>query len=63
MEHFDDEIKGRQFDNFQFVHFYEVMSEESENKRADFAKHAMMEIPVQYDFIKKHMKIDGEPAY
>lgn len=57
MEHFDDEILGRKFDNFQFVHFHDVMTSQSENKRAEFAKNAMMEVPKQYAYIKKHMNV------
>lgn len=54
MNEFDDEIPERDFDNFQFVNFYEVMKE-CENEDAEFAKHAMMEIPEQYEYIKKNL--------
>jgi len=54
MEDFDDNIPERQFDNFQFVDFYKVM-QQCENEEAEFAKHALMEIPEQYAYIKKYI--------
>ena len=57
MEHFDDEIEGRKFDNFQFVHFHGVATGNFENMGAEFARRAMMEIPVQHEYIRKHMGV------
>ncbi|XP_057419129.1 E3 ubiquitin-protein ligase RGLG3 isoform X2 [Lotus japonicus] len=50
MKNFDDNITGRLFDNFQFVNFTKIMSENTEasNKEAEFALAALMEIPFQY---------------
>jgi len=54
MEEFDDEIPQRNFDNFQFVNFYKTMCQ-CENQEVEFAKNALMEIPDQYNYIKKHL--------
>ena len=54
MEEFDDEIPKRKFDNFQFVNYYKTLKE-SENSEYEFAKSALMEIPDQYNYIKKHI--------
>ena len=54
MQEFDDEIPERSFDNFQFVNFYETMKE-CENIEAEFAKRCLMEIPDQYEYIRKHL--------
>ncbi|ESW09779.1 hypothetical protein PHAVU_009G155300 [Phaseolus vulgaris] len=50
MKHFDDNITERVFDNFQFVNFTKIMSENTEasKKEAAFALAALMEIPFQY---------------
>lgn len=50
MQHFDDNIPQRSFDNFQFVNFTKIMSEntESSKKETAFALAALMEIPFQY---------------
>jgi hypothetical protein len=50
----DDKIKGRKFDNFQFVDFHNMMIK-CENAPVEFAKNALMEIPLQYQFIKKNL--------
>jgi hypothetical protein len=54
MEHFDDSIEDRDFDNFQFVNFYKVMKD-CENEEVEFARHALMEVPSQFEYIKKHL--------
>jgi len=54
METFDDDIPDRAFDNFQFVNFHKKMRQ-CENQETEFAKHALMEIPEQYDYIKRHL--------
>lgn len=50
MKQFDDNIPQRAFDNFQFVNFTKIMSEnrETSKKEAAFALAALMEIPFQY---------------
>lgn len=50
MKKFDDKIPSRDFDNFQFVNFTEIMSKKasSSEKEAAFALAALMEIPLQY---------------
>ncbi|RVW86913.1 E3 ubiquitin-protein ligase RGLG3 [Vitis vinifera] len=50
MKLFDDNIPQRSFDNFQFVDFSKIMSEnmEASKKETAFALSALMEIPFQY---------------
>eukprot|EP00268_Persea_americana_P006160 TRINITY_DN12192_c0_g1_i1.p1 TRINITY_DN12192_c0_g1~~TRINITY_DN12192_c0_g1_i1.p1 ORF type:complete len:413 (+),score=65.65 TRINITY_DN12192_c0_g1_i1:179-1417(+) len=50
MQQFDDDIPQRSFDNFQFVNFTKIMSENTDmsKKEAAFALAALMEIPLQY---------------
>ncbi|XP_076896530.1 E3 ubiquitin-protein ligase RGLG2-like [Bidens hawaiensis] len=50
MKEFDDNIPDRDFDNFQFVNFTEIMSKNvaSIRKETEFALSALMEIPPQY---------------
>lgn len=50
MQHFDDCIPDRAFDNFQFVNFTDLMSttKDMSKKEAAFALAALMEIPTQY---------------
>lgn len=50
----DDNIPHRQFDNFQFVDYHSMMLK-CENASIEFARRALMEIPLQYEFIKKHI--------
>ena len=52
METFDDKLPERKFDNFNFVDFYEVSSK-SKNAQAAVAFAALMEIPDQYNDIKR----------
>ncbi|KAJ0231796.1 E3 ubiquitin-protein ligase RGLG4 [Hirschfeldia incana] len=50
MRKFDDKIPKREFDNFQFVNFTEIMKRDSPQsaKETAFALAALMEIPFQY---------------
>lgn len=51
MQHFDDMLPQRQFDNFQFVNFTEVQrryAAEPQRRDALFALRALMEVPEQY---------------
>ncbi|KDP46390.1 hypothetical protein JCGZ_10230 [Jatropha curcas] len=50
MREFDDNIPARDFDNFQFVNFTEIMSKhvDASRKETEFALAALMEIPSQY---------------
>uniref|UniRef100_A0A2N9H043 VWFA domain-containing protein n=1 Tax=Fagus sylvatica TaxID=28930 RepID=A0A2N9H043_FAGSY len=50
MKAFDDNIPARDFDNFQFVNFTEIMSKNValSRKETEFALAALMEIPSQY---------------
>ncbi|XP_058747273.1 E3 ubiquitin-protein ligase RGLG4-like [Vicia villosa] len=50
MKKFDDKLPARDFDNFQFVNFNDIMSKKisSSAKEAAFALAALMEIPFQY---------------
>ncbi|RUS83363.1 hypothetical protein EGW08_008866, partial [Elysia chlorotica] len=52
MEQFDDLLPERHFDNFQFVNFHALVEKNSKQTEANFALHAMMEIPYQYKTIK-----------
>ncbi|KAI3501022.1 hypothetical protein L1887_36852 [Cichorium endivia] len=50
MKEFDDNIPSRDFDNFQFVNFTQIMSKNVPpiRKETEFALSALMEIPTQY---------------
>ncbi|KAF5728144.1 E3 ubiquitin-protein ligase RGLG2 isoform X1 [Tripterygium wilfordii] len=50
MKSFDDKIPAREFDNFQFVNFTDIMSKNKtpSEKETAFALAALMEIPIQY---------------
>lgn len=50
MKEFDDNIPARDFDNFQFVNFTDIMSKNvpQSRKETEFALSALMEIPSQY---------------
>ncbi|CAA0823441.1 E3 ubiquitin-protein ligase RGLG2 [Striga hermonthica] len=50
MKEFDDNIPARDFDNFQFVNFTEIMAKNVNQirKETEFALSALMEIPTQY---------------
>lgn len=50
MKNFDDKIPTREFDNFQFVNFTDIMNKNATptEKETAFALAALMEIPIQY---------------
>ncbi|XP_010260803.1 PREDICTED: E3 ubiquitin-protein ligase RGLG2-like [Nelumbo nucifera] len=50
MRKFDDKIRERVFDNFQFVNFTDIMSRDvsPSEKETAFALAALMEVPIQY---------------
>ncbi|KAL8475349.1 hypothetical protein ACS0TY_028143 [Phlomoides rotata] len=50
MREFDDNIPARDFDNFQFVNFTQIMSKNApqSRKETEFALSALMEVPSQY---------------
>jgi len=52
MEEFDDRLPQRAFDNFQFVDFSALQRKHPGNQAA-FALNALMEIPEQYQMIRK----------
>lgn len=52
MQEFDDKIPSRKFDNFQFVNFNKIISYGA-NPEPAFALHALMEIPDQFNAIRK----------
>ncbi|GLU02140.1 hypothetical protein SLE2022_194060 [Rubroshorea leprosula] len=56
MKEFDDNIPAREFDNFQFVNFTEIMSKNNSQNRkeTEFALAALMEIPSQYKATIQH---------
>jgi len=54
MEEFDDLLPQRRFDNFQFLEFHSVFNKyPKETRDYAFAVHALMEIPEQYEFVKR----------
>ncbi|CAL0327747.1 unnamed protein product [Lupinus luteus] len=64
MQQFDDNITERLFDNFQFVNFTKIMSEntKSSKKEAAFALAALMEIPFQYRAVQNIQLSNREPT-
>lgn len=62
MEHYDDELPQRRFDNFQFVDFNRIARLDSRVADAQFALHALMEVPDQYKFIKENGLLSS-PAF
>uniref|UniRef100_K3X6C2 RING-type domain-containing protein n=1 Tax=Globisporangium ultimum (strain ATCC 200006 / CBS 805.95 / DAOM BR144) TaxID=431595 RepID=K3X6C2_GLOUD len=55
MIYFDNYLVHRKFDNFQFVEFHKIISQHgsAQVRATQFALHALMEVPVQYQIIKQ----------
>jgi hypothetical protein len=53
MEHYDDSLPYRQFDNFQFVDFNRVLKLNQNKPEIGFATAALMEIPDQFKCIRQ----------
>jgi E3 ubiquitin-protein ligase RGLG len=64
MKCFDDQLTESKFDNFQFVNYTEIKKEYGEYSNIDaiFAMNALMEIPMQYKFIKENGLINTTVA-
>ncbi|XP_060608538.1 copine family protein 2-like isoform X2 [Ruditapes philippinarum] len=58
MNHFDDKLPSRLFDNFQFVEFHKIKSE-ARNPHAAIALATLMEIPDQFTAIQKLKLFDN----
>ncbi|KAE9587343.1 putative transcription factor C2H2 family [Lupinus albus] len=63
MQQFDDNITERLFDNFQFVNFTKIMSENTKESKKEtaFALAALMEIPFQYRAVQNIQLTNREP--
>lgn len=57
MNVYDDSIKGRKFDNFQFVDFHSIEARYPQNVDVAFSITALQEIPIQYEYLKKKKRI------
>mmetsp|Transcript_6025 Transcript_6025/g.13725 ORF Transcript_6025/g.13725 Transcript_6025/m.13725 type:complete len:278 (-) Transcript_6025:110-943(-) len=53
MEEFDDGLPSRKFDNFQFVHFNDIIRKHPRNADPAFALAALMEVPEQFQTIRQ----------
>jgi len=63
MEKFDDELPERRFDNFQFVEFNSVFTKyPKERREVAFATHALMEVPQQYQAVKRLRLLSKDSA-
>ena len=57
MEKYDDTIKGRKFDNFQFVNFNSIEARYPSNLDVAFSIAALQEIPIQYEYLRNKKRI------
>lgn len=60
MENYDDDIKNRKFDNFQFVNCNGIINKYWNSQQrlcASFATNALQEIPIQYEYLKRKKRI------
>uniref|UniRef100_A0A6N2K3T3 RING-type domain-containing protein n=1 Tax=Salix viminalis TaxID=40686 RepID=A0A6N2K3T3_SALVM len=59
MREFDDNIPDRDFDNFQFVNFTEIMSKNAatSRKETEFALSALMEIPSHQSIVSERVPL------
>lgn len=53
MEDFDDNLPARKFDNFQFVNYTDIMQRNLAHPDVEFSVAALMEVPDQYNIIRK----------
>ncbi|ETV93967.1 hypothetical protein H310_12298 [Aphanomyces invadans] len=53
MEHFDDFLPARRFDNFQFVEYHKMLKCNPRNPDVGFATAALMEVPAQYKLLRE----------
>ena len=61
METFDDDIIERLFDNFQFVNYSNIKNNTSiANVEVEFVRQALMELPLQYQYIKANRLLDRQ---
>ena len=59
MHQFDHELEHRAFDNFRFVNFHAIMHSNPKNPEIEFARMALMEIPDQFQAIRKLGLLDS----
>ncbi|RHY03737.1 hypothetical protein DYB25_008191, partial [Aphanomyces astaci] len=60
MAQFDDALPQRRFDNFQFVEFNQVTRDVTQ-RETQFALHALMEIPDQYQAVRRLQLMQAPP--
>lgn len=63
MEHYDDALPLRRFDNFQFVNFTSIARQHPDQPDVEFATSALMEIPDQYNIIQRLGYLDPKQQH